>query len=202
MFRYRFGIRPDGNAPEDPARRIHGQESSCTSPARWRKSRRVPAQTPEQVDAALRARADDIVSGTALETAAAPGRQSPDRVEWPHACRVCASGARAARSEESTGAVPRGGRAFGGVSRAHMWDSTRQILKRRYRDGDAAIDGYAEDYAYLIFGLMELFQVERRSPMACVGENAPETAGRAVLGRGRTAAGSTPLAPTRASSCG
>ncbi len=42
---------------------------------------------------------------------------------------------------------------------AHMWDSSRQILKRRYRDGDAAIDGYAEDYACLIFGLIELFQV-------------------------------------------
>jgi uncharacterized protein len=39
-----------------------------------------------------------------------------------------------------------------------MWDRERQVLKRRYRDGDAAIDGYAEDYAYLIFGLMELFQ--------------------------------------------
>ena len=25
-------------------------------------------------------------------------------------------------------------------------------LLRRYRDGDAAIDGYAEDYAFLIFG--------------------------------------------------
>ena len=39
-----------------------------------------------------------------------------------------------------------------------MWDAGRQVLKRRYRDGDAAIDGYAEDYAYLIFGLLELFQ--------------------------------------------
>ena len=29
---------------------------------------------------------------------------------------------------------------------------------RRYRDGEAAIAGYAEDYAYLIFGLLELFQ--------------------------------------------
>ena len=29
---------------------------------------------------------------------------------------------------------------------------------RRYRAGDAAIEGYAEDYAYLIFGLLELFQ--------------------------------------------
>ncbi len=40
-----------------------------------------------------------------------------------------------------------------------MWDAGRQIVKRRYRDGDTAIDGYAEDYAYLIFGLIELFQV-------------------------------------------
>ena len=31
-------------------------------------------------------------------------------------------------------------------------------LLRRYRDGEAAIDGYAEDYAYLIWGLLELFQ--------------------------------------------
>ena len=31
-------------------------------------------------------------------------------------------------------------------------------LLRRYRAGDAAIDGYAEDYAFLVFGILELFQ--------------------------------------------
>ncbi len=31
-------------------------------------------------------------------------------------------------------------------------------MYRRYRGGDAAIDGYAEDFAYLIFGVLELFQ--------------------------------------------
>jgi uncharacterized protein YyaL (SSP411 family) len=31
-------------------------------------------------------------------------------------------------------------------------------MRRRYRDGEAGIDGYAEDYAYVIFGLLELFQ--------------------------------------------
>ena len=31
---------------------------------------------------------------------------------------------------------------------------------RRYRDGEAAIDAYAEDHAYLIFGLLELFQAD------------------------------------------
>ncbi len=39
-----------------------------------------------------------------------------------------------------------------------MWDSSSRTLLRRYRDGHAEIPGYAEDYAYLIFGLLELFQ--------------------------------------------
>jgi uncharacterized protein YyaL (SSP411 family) len=41
-----------------------------------------------------------------------------------------------------------------------MWDSERQVLRRRYRDGDVAIDGYAEDYACATFGLLELFQAD------------------------------------------
>src|SRR5688572_4498446 len=42
--------------------------------------------------------------------------------------------------------------------RSTMWDVNREVLWRRYRAGHAAIDGYAEDYAFLIFGLIELFQ--------------------------------------------
>ena len=39
-----------------------------------------------------------------------------------------------------------------------LWDAERRILRRRYRRGDVAIDGFAEDYAYLVWGLLELFQ--------------------------------------------
>jgi uncharacterized protein YyaL (SSP411 family) len=39
-----------------------------------------------------------------------------------------------------------------------MWDARTKTLLRRYRAGSAAIDGYAEDYACLIFGVLELFQ--------------------------------------------
>ena len=39
-----------------------------------------------------------------------------------------------------------------------MWNADSKRLLRRYRAGDAAIEGYAEDYAYLIFGLLEVFQ--------------------------------------------
>ena len=41
--------------------------------------------------------------------------------------------------------------------KSRMWDSERRVLLRRYRQGHAAIDAYAEDYAYLIFGILELF---------------------------------------------
>jgi hypothetical protein len=42
--------------------------------------------------------------------------------------------------------------------RSRMWKEG--TLLRRYRNGNAAIPGYAEDYAFLIFGLLELFQAE------------------------------------------
>jgi uncharacterized protein YyaL (SSP411 family) len=44
--------------------------------------------------------------------------------------------------------------------RERMWNAKTGILLRRYRDGHAEIDGYAEDYAYMIFGLLELFQAD------------------------------------------
>src|SRR5688572_11321794 len=42
----------------------------------------------------------------------------------------------------------------------HLWNSASGTLLRRYRQGDAGVDGYAEDYAFLIFGLIELFQAD------------------------------------------
>jgi uncharacterized protein YyaL (SSP411 family) len=47
-----------------------------------------------------------------------------------------------------------------GFLRSAMWDSERQVLRRRFRKEQAAIDGYAEDYAFLILGLLELFQAD------------------------------------------
>jgi uncharacterized protein YyaL (SSP411 family) len=42
--------------------------------------------------------------------------------------------------------------------RETMWRAEDRRLLRRYRDGEAALDAYAEDYACLVFGLLELFQ--------------------------------------------
>src|SRR5206468_8887378 len=47
-----------------------------------------------------------------------------------------------------------------GFLRERMWNAGSRTLLRRFRDGDAGIDAYAEDYACLIFGLLELFQAD------------------------------------------
>jgi uncharacterized protein YyaL (SSP411 family) len=46
--------------------------------------------------------------------------------------------------------------------REHLWSEPDRRLLRRYRDGDAAIDAFCEDYAYLVWGLTELFQATGR----------------------------------------
>jgi hypothetical protein len=42
--------------------------------------------------------------------------------------------------------------------RTHLWRPDDRRLFRRYRDGDAAVEAFCEDYACLTWGLLELFQ--------------------------------------------
>jgi uncharacterized protein YyaL (SSP411 family) len=45
-----------------------------------------------------------------------------------------------------------------GFVREHLWDEESERLSRRYKDGDVAIDGYLEDYAFLARGALTLFE--------------------------------------------
>ncbi|KAI1309602.1 duf255 domain-containing protein [Xylaria venustula] len=43
--------------------------------------------------------------------------------------------------------------------KVHLWNRSEKVLYRVYCDGRFGIDGFAEDYAYLIEGLLELYEV-------------------------------------------
>jgi uncharacterized protein YyaL (SSP411 family) len=41
-----------------------------------------------------------------------------------------------------------------------MWDPSTKTLLRRYRDGDAAIPGFLDDYAFFTRGLLDLYETQ------------------------------------------
>jgi len=47
-----------------------------------------------------------------------------------------------------------------GFIRKELYDEKTGILLRRYRDGEAAINGYVDDYAYFIQGLLDLYEAD------------------------------------------
>src|SRR5437588_11317171 len=42
--------------------------------------------------------------------------------------------------------------------RANLYDESRQILFRSYREGPGAVEGFADDYAFVIQGLLDLYE--------------------------------------------
>ena len=42
----------------------------------------------------------------------------------------------------------------------HMYDAGTGLLQRRYRDGEAAISGFLDDYAFLIGALLDLYETD------------------------------------------
>ncbi|HEY2431680.1 MAG TPA: thioredoxin domain-containing protein [Vicinamibacterales bacterium] len=156
LVRARFGIEDGGNAPEDPHGEFTGQNILYTSEP----IEDIAARTGTSADAIVatlgcarqvlfdarvarpRPHLDDKVltswNGMMIAAFARAARTLPDR---PQAAEWLAAAQRAAE-----------------FIRSRLWIEETKTLLRRYRDGDASIDAYAEDYACLIWGLLELFQ--------------------------------------------
>ncbi|MDP1570482.1 MAG: thioredoxin domain-containing protein [Vicinamibacterales bacterium] len=165
VFERRFGVLPDGNAPFDPHSEFTGRNLLYTARSLSDIAGDTGLAPAEVADALLRARRRlfDV-------RAARPRPSLDDKVLTAWNGLMIAACARAARVlddgailGQEVGDDP-GARHLIAARRAAtflretMWDGTR--LLRRYRGGDAAIEGYAEDYAYLIWGLLELVQAD------------------------------------------
>ena len=154
IARRRFGIEPAGNAPQDPQGEFTGKNLLYT------------AQSIEEVATRCGKSVEDVLAALARVRdrlfAARAGRPRPhldDKILTAWNGLMIAAFARAARvlvARPSSGEYLEAATRAASFIRRAMWSETG--LLRRYRDGEAAIEGYAEDYAYLIWGLLELFQ--------------------------------------------
>ena len=158
VVRRRFGIRAEGNAPSDPHEEFSGQNILYTASSIEEIAAGTGRSESDVVEALGRARQvlfdarakrprphlDDKVltswNGMMIAALARAVRVLPER---PPASEWLAAAQRAAQFIKDA-----------------MWRASDRTLLRRWRDGDASIEAYAEDYSALIWGLLELFQAD------------------------------------------
>jgi uncharacterized protein YyaL (SSP411 family) len=153
VFEGRFGILPNGNAPFDPQQEFVNKNLLHTAQS-IADLARVSGRTPVDIAESLLRSRETLFDLRGRR----PRPLLDDKVLTAWNGLMIGAFARASRVLEA------GERHLATATRAAtfvrtaMWDPAERRLLRRYRKSDAAIDGYAEDYAFLIFGLLELFQ--------------------------------------------
>jgi len=153
--RRRFGIEPNGNAPVDPQQEFVGKNLLYVA----RSTHDIAQQNGKSEE-----EVEEIIGRSRLRMFEARGKRPrphlDDKVLTAWNGLMIAGFARAAR------VVADGAPYLAAAKRAatfihdRMWDGASRTLLRRYRRGQASIEAYAEDYAYLIYGVLELFQAE------------------------------------------
>jgi uncharacterized protein len=155
VFIARYGIRPDGNAPFDPQNEFVHKNLLYT------------ARPLEEIVATSGLSVDDVEASLRRSREALRARRSSrprphldDKVLTAWNGLMIAAFARAGRVLDHGARFLDDARRSAQFVREKLWDPASGRLLRRYRKGEAGVEGYAEDYAYLIFGLLELFQAD------------------------------------------
>ncbi|MGH8638322.1 MAG: thioredoxin domain-containing protein, partial [Burkholderiales bacterium] len=158
IARRRFGIEPNGNAPQDPQGEFTGKNLLYQAEPAHDVAVRTDRSEAEVAAALGRIRT------TLFEARAKrPRPHLDDKVLTAWNGLMIAAFARAARvlpDAPRSGDYLRAAQRAAGFIRRTLWDEERRTLLRRYRQQEAGIEAYAEDYAFLIFGLLELFQAD------------------------------------------
>ena len=201
IVRRRFGIEDSGNALSDPQGEFRRPEHPVRR-AVDRGRRRPDGTGDRRRDERARARETDALRRACDAAASAPRRQGHHRVERPDDCRVRARRARA-RRQSAAGRLAARGRARGrSPCERTSGDRSERRLLRRFRDGEAAIDGFCEDYACLTWGVLELFQATGDGAWLDWALDLTDAADACCSSTSATAAGSARRARTRRCCCG
>ena len=155
VFRARYGILPDGNAPADPQGEFTHKNLLYTA----RSIEDVASITGRSLDGVT----DALQTARGLlmtRSAARPRPHLDDKVLTAWNGLMIAAFARAARTLVGAAGYLQDAQRAARFVHDRLWQPSTGTLLRRYRDGSAGVDAYAEDYAYLVFGLLELFQTD------------------------------------------
>jgi hypothetical protein len=162
-FRLRFGVEPDGNARDDPQGELAGRNILFVARS-VEEVAQATGRSLEDVGGALQRSRDTLFAARARR----PRPHLDDKVLTAWNGLMIAAFARAARVAagwdpvlgDEAASYLRSAQRAGRFIRDAMWHAGEGRLMRRYRDEASGVEGYAEDYACLILGLIELFQAD------------------------------------------
>jgi hypothetical protein len=152
LVKARFGLEPGGNAPFDP----HGEFSGKNLLYLAAPIDGIAAERGLDAEEAA-SRLERVRRVMHASRAARPRPLRDDKVLTAWNGLMIAALARAYRVLRDPSHLAAAERAAAFLRR-EMWKPDARILYRRYRHGDVAIEAYAEDYACLVWGLLELVQ--------------------------------------------
>jgi uncharacterized protein YyaL (SSP411 family) len=165
VFERRYGLLPDGNAPFDPQHEFTGKNLLYTARGIAEIATELGREPADVAASLTRARLALFQARAArprpyLDDKVLAGWNGLMIAAFARAGRVLAGGQMLGQETADDPGVRHRQTAEEAArfARTTLWDDHRKVLRRRFRNGATAIDGYAEDYAAMIFGLLELFQ--------------------------------------------
>jgi uncharacterized protein len=148
VFCQRYGVQAGGNVDEDPHGEFRGQNILY-------QARSIEG---EEVRAALRGARGKLLDRRARR----PRPHLDDKIlaSW-NGLMISAF----AKGAQALGEEQYADRAAGAAKflRARLWDEKREVLLRRFRDGESAIDGFLDDYAFSILAFLDLYETRFES---------------------------------------
>ena len=158
----RYGMRPDGNVVDDPHGELRGQNVLYVARDLDAVARRAGCSADQ---ARQRLAAARQLLFRARRDRPRPHRDEKVLVEW-NGLMITAL-ARASQVLVAPGSVDPYIEAAAKAARfirLELYDAVRNRLKRRWCDGQAAMDGVAADYAFLAQGLLDMYAATLEEP--------------------------------------
>jgi uncharacterized protein len=154
IFDFHYGVQPHGNAPEgsDPQDEFRGKNVLI--------ERHTIVETAQHFQKPEDAVRDLLKQSREKLFAIRSKRPRPhldDKIIAAWNGLMISAYARAAQVLEDPGYLENATRAANFV-RAHLWDDSKKTLYRSYRDGRGGVEGFADDYAFVIQGLLDLYE--------------------------------------------
>jgi uncharacterized protein YyaL (SSP411 family) len=154
VFKFHYGVQPHGNAPagSDPHNEFRGRNILIERHTIAESAQRFSTSQDEVRESLAQSR--KVLFDTREKR---PRPHLDDKIITAWNGLMISAFARAAQVFDSPEYLDAATRAAKFL-REELFDASRGVLRRNYREGPSGVDAFAEDYAFFIQGLLDLYE--------------------------------------------